>query len=69
MPGFDGTGPAGGGAMTGRGLGSCVSDRLPLGYRSWRRLPIRGGRMGYQRVGFRRPGRGVLGNRGGRFRW
>lgn len=30
MPGFNGTGPAGAGSMTGRGLGSCGKDPIPL---------------------------------------
>lgn len=30
MPGRDGTGPMGQGAMTGRGLGNCVKTIVPL---------------------------------------
>lgn len=72
MPGFDGTGPRGQGAMTGRGLGPCNKNgtmQENLGYRP--RLGLGLGRgygagagvgrgMGY--------GRGRGGRRGGR-RW
>lgn len=30
MPGFDGTGPAGGGPMTGRGVGCCARRDYPM---------------------------------------
>lgn len=52
MPGFDGTGPMGGGPMTGRGMGYCSGARpaagAGFGYG-------RGGRFGF---GFGRGGRG-----------
>ncbi|HPN72428.1 MAG TPA: DUF5320 domain-containing protein [Candidatus Omnitrophota bacterium] len=68
MPGFDGTGPAGMGPMTGGGRGFCA---LPAGGRAagfWGRRPLagRGGRgrrnmyfatglTGYQRAGYGLP--------------
>ena len=47
MPGFDGTGPAGGGPMTGRGLGFCATGRPFRGFPVWGRWPMRRG-MGYR---------------------
>ena len=55
MPGFDGTGPLGQGAMTGGGFGYCGSGRRPgygLGGRGRGRGPSRGMALGY---GYRRP--------------
>ena len=49
MPGFDGTGPRGGGAMTGRGLGRCnpnnVGQNFP-DYQQWQGLVL-GFRRGF----------------------
>ena len=50
MPGFDGTGPAGQGSMTGRGFGNCAGARPRMGCgcgcgrgygrRFWRYAPV-----------------------------
>ena len=45
MPGRDGTGPLGQGAMTGRGLGVCAHEIRPI----WKRLGLRT-RVKLQRV-------------------
>lgn len=49
MPRFDGTGPQGGGPMTGRGEGYCVlelpkPDRPARGYAGLQGTPVRGGK-------------------------
>jgi hypothetical protein len=57
MPGFDGTGPLGQGAMTGGGFGYCGSGRRP-GYGLGGRGPGRGRRLGRgmgSGYGYRRP--------------
>ena len=55
MPGFDGTGPLGQGAMTGGGFGYCGSGRRP-GYGLGGRGPGRGRRLGRGTgYGYRRP--------------
>ena len=58
MPGFDRTGPAGGGPMTGRQLGRCAGNM--------RNLQGRGARYGSR--GLRR-GYRIFGGRGSGFRW
>ena len=75
MPRYDGTGPQGGGPMTGRGEGYCAVSQprsgRPYGYAGLRGRPIGGflGRFGGRFFGLgRRLGRG-LGRGRGRGRW
>ncbi|MGC9393475.1 MAG: DUF5320 domain-containing protein [Anaerolineae bacterium] len=74
MPRFDGTGPRGAGAMTGRGEGYCAvaypKGSRPYGYAGIQGRPIGG--FGFMRrfSPLRRFGRGVRGGRRGRrARW
>ncbi|NLA26167.1 MAG: DUF5320 family protein [Firmicutes bacterium] len=65
MPGFDGSGPSGGGPMTGRGRGYCA---LPLSER--KEYPRVAGRRGFRRFGRPRFGAGLGRGRGrGRGWW
>ncbi|HHW74823.1 MAG TPA: DUF5320 domain-containing protein [Firmicutes bacterium] len=64
MPGFDGSGPVGGGPMSGRGRGYCV---LPLSEREG--IPQSTGRRGLRRFGRPRFGLGFGRGRGRRRRW
>ena len=59
MPRFDGTGPVGGGPMTGRGLGFCATRRPFRDFPVWNRWPVRRG-MGFAwtRMGLGRRRRG-----------
>ena len=74
MPRFDGTGPRGAGAMTGRGEGYCAvaypkGDR-PYGYAGIQGRPLGGFGLMRRFNPFRRFGRGVRGGgRGRRTRW
>lgn len=74
MPRFDGTGPRGAGAMTGRGQGYCAvaypKGGQPYGYAGLQGRPVGG--LGLMRWlnPFRAFGRGVRGGgRGRRARW
>lgn len=58
MPGYDGTGPGGQGALTGRGLGRCAGSAGAFGFGAGRARPRWGLRQGGRGLG---PGRFAFG--------
>ncbi len=74
MPRFDGTGPRGAGAMTGRGQGYCAvaypEDSRPYGYAGLQGRPVGGFGLGRWLNPCRAFGRRMRGGgRGRRARW
>lgn len=67
MPRFDGTGPQGQGARTGRGMGNCVTSDTPAQQPIYGAGQGGGGRGGAGQGGGRGGGRGFASGKGRKF--